>query len=203
MKTRFDNILWMPVDIPEYQYKKDLMNNFVGISPPDDGSGAQAFQYQKFTTTNKNYGKSSWIKECFLTEYIDKNLPIEHLVNVRINNYLKAAEMHVDFLTPDKNIDLWKHENSLQPCGYRMIIQYDSNIKNPHIRKNNSEMIWAEQPLDTDWSVIRSTNTLHAGLNYDPNRFILFTHFWINKQKHYEILNRSINRYKDYIIYDD
>ena len=200
--NNFDNILWMPVDIPKYQYKKDLIDNFVGDSPPDDGTGAQAFQYQKFTTTNKNYSKSSWIEESSLTKYIDKNLPIDHLVNVRTNNYLKATEMHIDLLTPDKNADLWKHEKSLQPCGYRMTIQYDNNIKNPYIQKNNGETVLAKMPIDTDWCVIRSTDTTHGG-NYDPDRFILFTHFWVNKQKHYEILKRSINKYKDYIIYEE
>lgn len=195
-------VLYMPVDLPNYEYADELVKNFTGINP-ENNNKAKEFAYQKFTTNAPNYGNSNWINYGSLEKYLESILPIKQLVNIRINHYIKGGGMHCDFLFPDKNKKLWDHNNKLEPCGYHMVLEKNKNIKNPCIEKSNGDVVWCELPDDTNWYVIRSTETLHGGLNYDPTRYILFTHFWVRESLHSEILERSIGKYKEYIIYDE
>jgi hypothetical protein len=68
---------------------------------------------------------------------------------------------------------------------------------------NNDEIIVPEMPEDTDWYLISHTGTLHGtpeNINDIKDRYVLFVQGWIDKERHKELISKSIDKYKDFIV---
>jgi hypothetical protein len=161
---------------------------------------------QKFTTKNKDYSKSSWIDslseaQLKLTKYISDHIPYTDLVNVKIHRMDAAGiqHRHVDFFHPEVNPELYQHNLACEPCGYRMVLQ--GNIKRALAVETSSRVYYPELPDDTDWYVMGHTNVWHWNEEYDPNRYIVFLHVWLNQEKHFELLDKSYKKYKEHVIW--
>jgi hypothetical protein len=55
-------------------------------------------------------------------------------------------------------------------------------------------------PEETDVYVLGHTSTIH-GVEEDSERLTFFMHLEIDADKHQEILQRSLNKYKEYAIF--
>jgi hypothetical protein len=195
-------LLWVPADIPKLETKNLLVDSYK--RDYKNKENARAFESQQFTIKSDNYQVSNYKEEYlethrYLINYIAQHLPFDHLVNIKIHRPVAQGRTHIDFLYPDKNKELYENNNSLEPCGYRMVI---AGRRNGHLYvKTAGQTIYPILPEDTDWYIISSTTALHGLNDKDDSRFILFCHGYINKEKHQDILTRSIDKYKDYAIW--
>ena len=197
-------LLWIPADMPKLEnknllivlYKCEYKNN----------ENAKAFESQQFTIRTENYQSSTFKDEYvfshkFLINYIREYLPFDQLVNVKIHRPVNKGRTHIDFLYPEKNLELFTNNHQSEPCGYRMIIN-GSRHGQLYI-KTNGKKIYPQLPETTDWYIVGSTNAPHGLNNKDSNRFILFCHGYINKKKHHDLLDRSLSKYKNYAIWSE
>lgn len=195
-------LLWIPADIPKLEYSNRLIELY--NCDYKNKENAKAFESQQFTVRTENYQETVFKNEYldshrFLIDYIQTHLPFDRLVNIKIHRPVNKGKTHIDFLYPEKNFKLFENNKETEPCGYRMIIKGNRH-GNLYI-KNNVEKLYPQLPETTDWYIIGSTNVPHGLNDKDFNRFILFCHGYINKKKHQDIIERSIDKYKEYAIW--
>jgi hypothetical protein len=201
-------LLWTPIDIPQFtQEQKDvLIKNYTKDYTSDT---AKAMESQSFTERlyDCRYSESKFKDEyCkthqFLFDFILEHLPFDKLINVKIHRqYRDSTKSHIDFVNPTDELDLFKNNSANEPCGYRMVIS--GSRQGPlHIENSKGEKVFPELPSTTDWYAIGSTNVLHSVKVLDPGRMIIFAHGWINEDKHADIIDRSLNKYSKYAIWD-
>lgn len=199
MTENFKDILYMPVDLPKFEFSKELIQEF---NPKPPSKNVTAFEYEKLTEDQGRYAKTNWKDpDSKIANYCNSNLPIADLVNVKIHHYVKPGTIHLDFVSPDLEPHLYAHSQEMEPCGYRMVMATNKIIPNPVIELPTGEHVFGELPEDTDWYIINFTETLHGGLKIDPDRYILYCQFWVNKTKHFEILERSLEKYREWVIW--
>jgi hypothetical protein len=110
-------------------------------------------------------------------------------------------KLHIDFGDPEKNLELFKHTNEHEPCGFRMIVK--GTKSGDMVVSTNDKIIVPTMPDETDWYALNYTEGLHgsnpASTDID-DRYVLFCMGWIDKDKHKELINRSIDKYSDFIV---
>jgi len=200
------NILWMPIDLPRFESSRAVIEDFKQAKTfMPLGSIFEALRLT--TKTSENYGVEQWrpdltASQSKLADYIDKHLPFDHLVNVKIHHPTRTRpddQFHYDFVSPDKNPELYQHNKNMEPCGYRLILQGGRTGELRVIAEGKS--IVPVMPMDTDWYVLGHTNTAHSNIGYPEDRYIVFCHAWINKQRHTELIERSLEKYKNYTVF--
>ena len=137
-----------------------------------------------------------------LIDYCKTHLPFTDLVNIKIHHITTTGmKLHVDFGDPTKNPELYKHTQEHEPCGFRMVIQ---GTKSGDVAvTNNDEVIVPRMAEDTDWYAISHTGTLHgtpSNIEDIEDRYVLFVQGWVDKEKHNELISKSIDKYKDLIV---
>ncbi len=191
-------IHYVPIDIPKLEYPSTL--NYEGFEKrgtPYEGYHLSAFHensWQPLALKNWNWAK----------EFIEEYLPITKFHIVRISTQqLSPIAKHFDtsgINMPGKplyNIELVDHYNSItSPYGYRLVLTGKSNTVIIH---NSKSEIDAILPDSTNCYCLNSLNTLHSA-KIDNNRLVIFIQGWLDEKKHVEIINRSLLKYKDYII---
>jgi len=201
----FKDILWMPIDLPVFDMKDELVNDFsvdfVADAKDYDVRG------QLFLEHSNNYSISK-VKEGLtnsqnhLIDYCKTHLPFTDLVNIKIHHITTTGmKLHVDFGDPEKNLELFKHTNEHEPCGFRMIIK--GTKSGDMVVSTNDKIIVPTMPDETDWYALNYTEGLHGSnpLSTDiDDRYVLFCMGWIDKDKHKELINRSIDKYSDFIV---
>lgn len=201
-------LLWTPIDFP--QFTKDQKDSFFTNYKKDYlGVTASAMESQMFTTrlTENRYSVSEFNESYrethgFLFDFVDKHLPFDQIINIKIHRqYRDASSIHIDFAKPDENPLLFENNKVTDPCGYRMVIA-GSRQGALHVENSSGERIYPLLPETTDWYCIGSTNVRHAVQKLDEGRMIIFTHGWINAEKHKEIIDRSLEKYSDYAVWD-
>ena len=200
MSIDFSKIAWMPVDLPKFTLSETIVSEYIEQAIP------YAHGLQKFTTKNKDYSKSQWIDtlsntQTKLVEYLEQHIPFTDLVNVKIHRMDAAGPQHrhLDFFHPDTNPELYKHNLECEPCGYRMILK--GAVKKALAIETSNGVVYPELPEDTDWYVMGHTNVWHWNSEYDPDRYIMFLHIWLNKEQHFNLLEKSYKKYEDYVIW--
>jgi len=187
------NLLWCPIDLPR------IPNSF------DEVKGDKWIFWNKTNFTEKRetpYDTSQW------TEYARNKypkfiewfecLPYKSIRNVKFNYQIDIVKPHIDFTKPELKPYLYQNNVDNEPCGYRILISgkrtgavyvVDNGIKIPCV-----------MPNDTDVYVLGHTSTLH-GVEEDIDRQTMFIHIEIDKDRHQEILKRSVEKYKQYAIW--
>lgn len=192
----FKDILFMPCVLPKFSKCDELVEDFNKEFTPIT---AQAFESQRLLEPTKNYAISKpksdlTPSQVDVIEYIHKYLPFSDLVNVKIHHMRRQGSIHIDFVEPKHNRELYEHNKANEPCGYRMVIQ--GNRQGDLAIITNDQVIKQPRlPIDTDWYVISHTGTAHANTRYVDNRYILFCHGWVDPQKNEELLSNSLERY--------
>ena len=186
-----NKILWMPIDIPKFPLP-DL-----DINPKDDWGAWSFFRL----TDNEDFNpyvisklKSSVDEK--LVEWF-KEFPYTSIRNIKFNIQKEAVTPHIDFTNPSKDLALYTNNQNAEPCGYRILIRGSRNNKLYVVHENKK--IYVTMPEDTDVYVLGHTSTIH-GVDDEPGRATLFTHFEIDIEKHNSIIERSLFKYKDYAV---
>lgn len=191
-------LLWLPVAFPKFPITDKLLNLYRD----------EQFAFWSFSrlTEKKNspYDIADWkqeIKEQFpeIIEWV-KFLSIISIRNIKINIQDRSVNSHIDFTMPDKNPNLWNNNNQNEPCGYRVLLKGNS-INTLYIINSLGEKVYCRQPDDTNTYLLRHTDGMH-GVEDDTRRITVYFHIEINSENHKIILQESLNKYKEYAIYD-
>lgn len=197
----YTDILWMPLDLPKFNRCDELIEDF---DIQFVHHTATAFEVQRLLEANPNYGISKprtdlTSSQFAMLDYCNEYLPFSDLVNIKIHHMHMQGGMHIDFNEPKNNMELYKHNKENEPCGYRMVI---GGTKQGDLAViNNEQEIIPSLPDDTDWYVISHTGTVHGNTRYVDDRYILFCHGWMDKEKNEELLSRSLIKYNNSVIY--
>ena len=201
----FKDILWMPVDIPKFDRCSELVDDFT--IDFDQRNADYDVRGQLFLHKKTNYEISTpkddlTSSQLAVIEYCKKYLPFTDYINIKIHHIQSTGMvMHIDFGDQTKNPELYKHTQEHEPCGFRMVIQ--GTKSGDMAINNNDEIIVPRMPEDTDWYLISHTGTLHGtpeNINDIKDRYGLFVQGWVDKEKHNELINKSIEKYSDYIV---
>lgn len=185
-------VLWCPIDLPKCPQIPKLIPNI----------NWKFWEFAKLTINNENpYHVTDFTDEC-KKNYPDLvnwfNLfPYKTIRNIKFNHQLSAVIPHIDFTKPELDPDLHQNNRINEPCGYRVFLR--GTRKEKLYVVHNGEKIYCNIPQDTDVYVLGHTSTLH-GVDDDYNRWTFFTHFEIDQIKHKNLLDRSLQKYKEYAI---
>ena len=195
----------MPVDIPKFDRCSELVDDFTidfDQRNVDYDVRGQLFLHKKTNyeiSTPKDDLTSSQLA---VIEYCKKYLPFTDYINIKIHHIQSTGMvMHIDFGDQTKNPELYKHTQEHEPCGFRMVIQ--GTKSGDMAINNNDELIVPDMPEDTDWYLISHTGTLHgtpSNVDNIKDRYVLFVQGWVDKEKHNELISKSIVKYKDLIV---
>jgi len=187
------NLLWCPIDVP----KIPITFN--------EAMGEKWLFWNKTNFTKKQitpYDNSQWTQYALETypEFIKwfEYLPYKSIRNVKFNFQMEEVKPHIDFTQPNLKPDLYQNNTDNEPCGYRILIA--GRRKNSLYVMNNGNKIYCNMPDDTDVYVLGHTSTLH-GVEDEIGRQTIFVHIEIDKDKHNDILMRSLEKYKQYAIW--
>jgi hypothetical protein len=84
-----------------------------------------------------------------------------------------------------------------EPCGYRIVIKGRNDVLEVW---NGKEWLCPILPESPCCYLINTTSLKHR-VKDDPGREIIYFRGILNKEKHRDLINRSLNRYKDQAIY--
>jgi hypothetical protein len=199
---------WLPIDIPKFEYCKEIVQDFkCEFIPPS----ALAFAAQRLTVCDSNedyhnYKDATWRNDLTysqqkLKEYVDLYLPFTKLVTIKMHNVIKESTWHIDFRSPDRNPELYTHNQQFEPCGYRIVIQ-GSRSGELEVRVKD-DILRPTMPEDTDCYVLGHTTTLHTNTGIPKDRYILFCHGWVDPVKHENLIARSLKKYEQYAIWEN
>tara|TARA_B100000029_G_scaffold194408_1_gene192465 strand:+ start:725 stop:1294 length:570 start_codon:yes stop_codon:yes gene_type:complete len=188
-------INYIPVDIGQSLDKTEILDNF---TPHKDWN---FWSFEKLTETKGGkYGKNEITeiakgKYPKLCDYIS-HLPFTYISNVKINIQMEEVKPHIDFVAPNEGVELYNNNLENEPSGYRIVVKGKNDVLKLHI---NDEVKTCYMPTDTDCYVINHTSGKHS-LDNDNGRVTVYISGFINKDKHLDILNKSKNKYKKYMI---
>ena len=186
-----NNILWLPIDIPKFPIPDLDMK-------PHTSWGH--WDFAKLTTPQQNAYSHTEIKDD-VDEQLKtwfRNFPYTNIRNIKFNIQKDIVSDHIDFTKPELDLELYNNNSLNEPCGYRILVRGSRQGSMYVIR--NGEKIYTHMPEDTDVYVLGHTSTLH-GVDYEPGRVTIFTHFEIDPIFHKQLVERSLKKYGQYAIY--
>jgi hypothetical protein len=194
----YSNLLWIPVDLPKFPVSNRLLHLY-----RDEGFAFWSFA-RLTEKKDSPYDIADWkseVKDQF-PEIIEwaNSLPIASIRNVKINLQNRSVKPHIDFTMPYKNPVLWSNNTVNEPCGYRVLL-HGKTINTLYMINSAGEKVYCTQPEDTDTYLLRHTNGMH-GVEDDEDRITMYLHLEINAEQHKKILEKSVEKYSNYAIYD-
>jgi hypothetical protein len=185
-----NNILWLPIDIPKFPLPD--------LDLSTETSWAH-WDFAKLTTSQSSPYSHSEIKddvdETLKTWF--GNFPYSSIRNIKFNIQKDLVSDHIDFTKPELDPQLHENNSMNEPCGYRILVR--GTRKGNMYVVHNGVKIYTEMPDDTDVYVLGHTSTLH-GVDYEPGRVTIFTHFEIDPILHKQLITRSLQKYGKYAI---
>jgi len=188
-------INYMPIDMGQSLDKSEILDNF----KPD-----KAWNYWSFEKLTESKGgkygrnditKNAKIKYPKLCEYIS-HLPFTHISNVKINIQKEKALPHIDFVSKEEGLELYKNNIDNEPCGYRFVVRGKNDVLKLH---NDNVVRTCFLPADTDCYVMNHTGGIHS-IDDDTDRVVIYISGFIDKEKHLKIIERSMKKYKEFIL---
>jgi hypothetical protein len=191
-------LLWIPADVPPFPVSEKLLTQI---------KKEQFYFWDFFRLTEKMpspYDKAEWKEEVVreFPEVIEwfKNLPVKSIRNVKLNIQKRKVAPHIDFTKPDDDPELWKNNNLMEPCGYRILLQ-GNRTDTLYAVNSKGEKVYCTMPEGTNTYLLRQTDGLH-GVEDDIDRMIMYPHLEIDVNAHKIILENSLKKYSEYAIYD-
>jgi hypothetical protein len=193
--TPYDDILWMPVDFPKF--------------PRPDFRWDSEFTWNdwhvvKLVEDVDDYGVTNFrqdMRERYpdIIEWIEQ-FPYKTIRGAKLNIQINDAEPHKDFIRPHVEPNLYQNNQENEPCGYRVLIA--GNRTDSLYVEHEDKRWYPSMPEDTDVYLIGHTTTYH-GVEQETDRRTMFLHFEIEPEEHKKLVDRSLLKYKDYIITKD
>ena len=188
------SLLWLPIDLPKFPTENlDLI--------PD--THWAYWKFKKLTnSTERLYQKTDIIDDIKIKypEIVSwfRLFPYKNIRNIKFNLQLSEVGAHIDFTDPSADPELHNNNAVNEPCGYRVLLR--GKRSNALYVMNDDKKIYVELPEETDVYILGHTNVLH-GVEYDPGRLTLFTHFEIDESLHQLLVEKSLEKYSRYAIY--
>lgn len=145
-----------------------------------------------------------------IPKFIDfvEALPLRSLTYVSLMSNIDLVVPHRDFYKypwSDDGIDRYQKEaKGLEPVSYRIVLAGDrtgSFFMTP--TESVDDAICIHLPEETDTFLFNATEYYHGAFATQPRKIVCLAWGFLDIEKHKELLNRSIEKYSDYIIYLD
>ena len=212
---------YIPLDLPLFEYKDKVLNNFA----PDTDFYFWSEEYITVRDRSIPFHDAMPILDVHhdLVTYVKEHFPFKDIVLmklVRTNRDVKphVDDNYVDYDGPSNDYntisqEFRDHQLYTEPCGYRMIIAGDRKSLyltdgGPTVTEGvltygvPTQHIPTEVPTTTDCFALQSYGSMHGvkKTENDDNRLLLFVVGWIDKDKHDTIINRSMEKYSEYMV---
>jgi len=179
-----NNLLFLPVDI-------ELTN----------------FTFKRYNNSlEQNSFNLWWSASVILDDCVEKNdfnivldqLPFTQITRITHKIQTALVHPHVDVM-PEMGLknEEFDHIKNNEPCGYRLVIVGQHDKLKVH---NGKEWVTARLPIVPCCYLLNSTIGRHK-VDVDENREIIYIRGFVDPEKHQEIINRSLEKYKDYAIF--
>lgn len=146
---------------------------------------------------NSTFVSDKVIKENNFDKILDQ-LPFEKITRIFYKTQRVAVGPHVDVMTQMKlDPNEYDHITSNEPCGYRIVI--NGSIDKLQVLIDGEWRI-AHLPKTPICYLINST-TLYHKLDHDPTRETIYIRGWVNRQKHENLISKSLEKFKEYALY--
>lgn len=154
----------------------------------------------------KNVFNLWWDASVISDDCVEKNnfkkildqLPFTKITRITHKTQTNLVHPHVDVM---KEMGLeegeYQHLLNNEPCGYRIVIVGRNDKLKVH---NGIKWVSANLPKIPGCYLLDSTTGFHK-VDDDQNREIIYIRGFLDPVKHKEIVNRSLEKYKDYAIY--
>jgi hypothetical protein len=154
----------------------------------------------------KNIFNLWWSASVISNNCVEKNnfkkildqLPFTRITRITHKIQTNIVHPHVDVM---KEMGLedgeYQHLLNNEPCGYRIVIVGQNDKLKVH---NGVEWVTAKLPEIPGCYLLDSITGLHK-VDDDQNREIIYIRGFLDPIKHKEIINRSLEKYKNYAIY--
>ena len=207
-------MLFVPLDIPKFEYSDKVATEFSmtrfynvweveAITEPDYSNPIGGV-----TNIKENHPE--------LVEFVKKHFPFSKIVSLELFKCVNDIPEHLDnsYLLDDTTLqdrneddtnmyithEFLKHQQETEPSGYRMMFFGD---RQSLYYKIDGEKKYMNLPEETDSYVLQTYDAWH-GLKRTQkdidNRLVLFAVGCVDVDKHYNLINRSIEKYSDYCI---
>lgn len=214
-------IAYMPVDVPKIPYSEQIYWDFYHKHKRKSKGGHWGFTRVRTTDSHGraegqlpvylkyNREKNWWWEDHMVEELPDlikfmEQLPIE-LTFVSILSNIWLIEPHQDLDTFEFNklgIDEYiAEQKGLEPSSFRILLaknQNDSFFVTP--TKDIEKAINVTVPNETDTFLFNSTEFYHGAFVPKEPKLIVFVSGFIKPDEHKRLLDRSVEKYSDYII---
>jgi len=186
-------LLWCPIDLPKCPVIPSLIME----------KNWHFWNFCKITESQQSPYEKSFVKDNIKKTYPELHdwfslFPYKSIRNIKLNEQVKEVKPHIDFTKPELDPFLYKNNQDNEPCGYRVLLK--GSRKNALYVMKGNEKVYCNMPEETDVYVLGHTSTTHGVLE-DDNRLTFFIHLEIDEDRHDEILQRSLKKYKEYAIF--
>jgi hypothetical protein len=205
-----DNVIFLPIDIPKLNLDRDKVLGYFN----DRKIKHQDWDWVEF----KKYDQpiDSDLREIFPNlERIVRMLPFadfDNKLHIDFREQIVYNRPHQDPIS--KNLV----GNIVGPTAYKNLVMRDvletfyvlPNASNPNIVQYDSRSRFELNPVfpvlpdDTDWFALNNHKGFHGSF-LAPKKFKKITMFFagpLDEKKHQDLLERSFEKYKNYIIYN-
>lgn len=204
------NILFLPIDLPKLSLDRDKVLEYFNLKkePHQDWNWVNFKKYNQpidADLVNIFPGIETCLRALPFTDY-DNNLHIDFREQVVYNR------PHQDPIA--KSLV----DSSLGPTAYKNLVMRDKlesfyllpQSTNPTITQYDTRPfsefnpVYPELPEETDWFVINNHIGYHGSLLVPPKykKITMFFAGPIDESRHLEMIQRSFEKYKNYIVYN-
>jgi len=218
----FSNIGYLPIDIPKLQNKDKILNNLQELNDSIVGDNIwNSFNLLEGYSGHNHQYTCQWAESAIknipsLIEFIENNIPFTGFRMARLYRQIVEVDCHIDAVRdPETSICGDSSKTSLnyldyvkqyEPLGYKLLINgtRDNHFyiakKEARITKEEDRH-YARLPESTDCFVIPYSTQAHGAIMEETDRLILIMHGYVDPSKHEELLIKSYDKYKDYVIW--
>jgi hypothetical protein len=211
-------VIFTPVDVPPIPQKEDILKHFeeldfyvwwgeetlLGLKENNNPLGKP-----------QNFTARAWHYYPMLVNWIQSYIPCDDFYYIRIARAKHAIPPHIDgnAVNPTHKHHLAITQEALdqilenEPVGYRFIIKGSRDkLYMCDEYDYTRDMTWQEKryctvPEDTDCFLINNQTQPHGVDEDEEDRLVGFILGKVNPERHKELLDRSVEKYKDYVQY--
>lgn len=177
------SLLFLPIDIDLTDFKFIILDRSVQL-----------------TEYNPYWSSTPIDQETVMYSGLDKvleKLPFTKITTLTHKIQQLKVGGHVD-VYPSMTFEEgeYEHIKSNEPCGYRILLQGSLTALKVF---NGREYVIAKLPKTPCCYLLNSTQGKHS-VDEDIGREIIYVRGFIDKEKHNELINRSMIKYQEYVI---
>jgi hypothetical protein len=198
----FLDIAFLPIDLPVIPNKEKIILNFQKEFKYGWWDAIRLFEPTKDFEPTDKWSTEAIEKFSELRQWMIDYLPFTDYIHSKIMKSKDLVLPHVDYQDPTRRPDVYQHLNENEPASYRLLIsgrRKNSVYLAKSVDSPVENRIYPILPEDTDVYAMPYTDQVH-GVDFESDRIIVITNGYIDIQKHQELLSKSLEKYKDYLI---